>query len=557
LTPGSGDSAQSAAALAEAAPGPSAVRAWAEHVGDEINPDALRLDLSQGDLPSAFHRIAVEAGDRRALTIGERSISYRDLDRNAGTLAAWLRARGAQPGDRVVLCGSNSIEFVIAHLGVLRTGAVDTLAGSTLTERELRHVVTHSGAVGGFASGDAVGRLEALAADTAMAWVVSLEPDAGAQGLEGALNVRGTLRPGGLENRRPAILGYTSGTTGNPKGAPLSHANVLSSVRGVMWAWRWREDDLLVHSLPLTHAHGLTGLHATLLSGARAVIQPSLDPATLCETIAAERATVLFAVPAVYERLLAWGEGAPQDFASLRLATSGSAPLSPRLWERARELVGAEPLERYGTTESGLDVSNPYDGARLPGSVGTPLPGIEVAITDADGLPLADGGDGEVLVRGPQVFAGYWQDERATVDSFRPGDWFRTGDIGRVDPQNGYLEITGRIKELIITGGLNVYPREVELALEQHPAVERAAVVGIPSDRWGEEVVAFVVGAGGTEVDPDEIRAHARGLLAPYKCPKTVREAEELPVNTLGKVLRPELVAQARRDAANDPGDDR
>jgi malonyl-CoA/methylmalonyl-CoA synthetase len=287
------------------------------------------------------------------------------------------------------------------------------------------------------------------------------------------------------------------------------------------------------------------------------VIQPGLDPAVLCETIATERATVLFAVPAVYERLLAWGAGAPADFASLRLATSGSAPLSPALWERASALIGAEPLERYGTTESGLDVSNPYDGPRLPGSVGTPLPGIEVAITDTEGARLASGADGEVLVRGPQVFGGYWQNERATVDAFRGGGWFRTGDIGRVDPDNGYLSITGRIKELIITGGLNVYPREVELALEQHPAVERAAVVGLPSDRWGEEVVAYVVGAAGRALDADEIRAHARALLAPYKCPKTVREAEELPVNTLGKVLRSELVAQARRDASNDREDER
>jgi malonyl-CoA/methylmalonyl-CoA synthetase len=312
-----------------------------------------------------------------------------------------------------------------------------------------------------------------------------------------------------------------------------------------MLAWRWRDDDVLVHSLPLSHQHGLTGVHATLLAGSRAVIQPSLDPARLSAAIAAERATVLFAVPALYERLISWGGGG--DISSLRLATSGSAPLAPGLWERARKLIGREPVERYGTTESGLDASNPYDGPRRPGSVGIPLPGIEIAIADSEGKVLADGVDGEVLVRGPHVFDGYWRNDRATRQSFRPTGWFRTGDVGRLDPDDGYLSITGRLKEMIISGGLNVYPREVELVLEGHPAVGRAAVVGVPSQRWGEEVVAFIVPARGEKIDAEEIRSHARRLLAPHKCPKVVHQAEEVPVNALGKVLRPELVALAER----------
>ena len=200
-------------------------------------------------------------------------------------------------------------------------------------------------------------------------------------------------------------------------------------------------------------------------------------------------------------------------------------------------------MERYGTTESGLDVSNPYDGERLPGSVGVALPGVEVAIASENGQPLRHGEDGEIVVRGPQVFAGYRGLPEATAEAFHPGGWFRTGDIGHSDPRNGYLEITGRLRELIISGGMNVYPREVELALESHPAVARAAVVGVPSERWGEEVVAAVVPTGTSAVDLDdsELLGFARTVLAPYKCPKRVLLVSELPTNAMGKTLASEV----------------
>jgi malonyl-CoA/methylmalonyl-CoA synthetase len=212
-------------------------------------------------------------------------------------------------------------------------------------------------------------------------------------------------------------------------------------------------------------------------------------------------------------------------------------------------LLGQEPLERYGTTETGLDVSNPYDGPRRPGSVGLPLPGIEVEVADESGRPAAAGEDGEIRLRGPHVFEGYWQDDAATQASFHRG-WFRTGDIGRIDPADGYLSITGRLKELIISGGLNVYPREVELVLEDHPSVGRAAVVGLPSERWGEEVVALVVPAEDAVLDETELAAHARDALAPHKRPKAILCVHSLPVNALGKLQRSaaaEVAARLRR----------
>jgi malonyl-CoA/methylmalonyl-CoA synthetase len=254
------------------------------------------------------------------------------------------------------------------------------------------------------------------------------------------------------------------------------------------------------------------------------------DPAALTGAIREHRATVVFAVPAMYERLHAWDGIGDADLSSLRLAVSGSAPLPAALAERVAEWLGRPPLERYGSTEAGLDVSNLYDGPRRPGRVGWALPGIEVRL---------DGEDGEILVRGPQVFDGYWRRADATAEALTDDGWFRTGDLGRLDDEDGSLEITGRSKELIISGGLNVYPREVEAALEDHPAVAQVAVAGVPSERWGEEVVAFVVPSG--DLDGDALIAHCRERLSAYKCPKRVVALDELPVNRMGKVRRDAL----------------
>jgi malonyl-CoA/methylmalonyl-CoA synthetase len=452
------------------------------------------------------------------------------------------------PGDRMLLSGPNSLLFAVAYLGVLRTGAVATPAGAALTEPELRHLVADGGVVGAFAGGEALERVRRITeTEGSPRLAVSLDGEGPSPTVAEAIEHRELLpvRPGDPE--RPAMLAYTSGTTGRPKGALLRHANLLASLRGIMLAWRFGPEDVLVHSLPLTHQHGLSGLQAALLTGARAVIHAGFDAAALCAEISKQRATVLFAVPALYERLLSWEGIASADLSSLRLATSGSAPLSPALFERVEGLLGQPPLERYGTTETGLDISNPYAGPRRRGSVGLPLPGVEIAVADSHGRECADGVDGELLLRGPQVFGGYWHVDGEGSDSFWPGGWFRTGDLAHIDPSDGFVSITGRLKEVIISGGLNVYPREVENALEEHRAVDQAAVVGLPSERWGEEVVAFVVPREGEELDLDEVRAAARERLAPYKCPKAVFVTAELPLNALGKLQRPRLVELGER----------
>ena len=532
---------------------PITIAAWERHAGRSLEPVELRRELAAGTLPEAFHAVAREAGERRAVSIEGESATYRELDELAGCVAAWLRSRGVRPGDRVVLCGPNSLPFVTAYLGILRAGAIAVLAGAELTERELAHLAGNSEAVAAFAAGDALGRLKS--AGGPVETFVSLDGQSPPT-LEEVAAGPDSSAPVPTGSDEIALVGYTSGTTGTPKGAALSHANVLASLRGIAIAWRWSPDDVLLHSLPMSHQHGLAGLGVTLLAGSQAVIQRGLDPGRLAGAARDEEATVLFSVPAIYERLCGelrdaalhreQGESSVSRsaFASLRLATSGSAPLPPELWNDAAELIGTEPLERYGTTESGLDVSNPIDGPRTPGAVGIPLPGVEMEVVDASGAVVPTGADGEVVVRGPQVLGGYWEQPTATRDAFLPGGWFRTGDLGRIDANDGYLSITGRLKELIISGGLNVYPREVELVLEQHPGVGRAAVVGVPSVRWGEAVVAFVVSEGAS-LDAAEVREHARELLAPYKMPKAVIETDTLPIDGFGKLRRGELLRMA------------
>lgn len=527
---------------------PGAIDAWQRHLGREVDAEALRADLVAGSLPQAFHETAVRVPEKTALTVDDETITHGNLDHLAARAGGWLRAKGISPGERVVLCGGNSLDFVVAYLGVLRAGCVVVPAGAGLTGPELRHLAQDSSAACALAHGHALDRLASIVdEETPLREIVALGGDAssGALSLQEAISEGEPLEPGKASSDDVALLAYTSGTTGRPKGVPLTHANLLSSVRAAMWAWRWEENDILVHALPFSHQHGLGGVHMTLLAGSRAVVHSRFDPARLCAAVESERATVLFAVPAIYEKLAAWKGVEEADFSSLRLPVAGSSALSPTLARRVSSLLGLDVLERYGSTESGLSVSNPYDGPRKFGSVGFPLPGTELAVVDEEGRALESGEDGEIVLRGPQVFSGYWNLPDATEENFYSGGWFRTGDVGRLEPEDGYLTITGRLKEMIISGGLNIYPREVELVLEELATVEGAAVVGIPSERWGEEVVAFVVSAGDDGVDEEELSGHARESLSAYKCPKRFFAVDELPRNEMGKVLKDELVRMA------------
>jgi acyl-CoA synthetase (AMP-forming)/AMP-acid ligase II len=505
-------------------PGVADVRAYVSALGDET-------------IPALAAAAADRVPDRVAVTVDGEPVTHAELDDAACRVAAWLATR-VRPGDRVLLAAGASIGFVRCYLGALRAGAVVVLANPGYTAAELRHLVADSGAVLAFADREPARLLDGLGA-----------AGLGAAGATPPVTVDVRELPGGTGRAigivaRPhdmALLAYTSGTTGRPKGVPLTHRQLGVSIRSAMAAWQWHADDVLVHALPLYHQHGLGGVHAALIAGGTVHVRSKFTPADLAQTVGDTRGSVLFAVPTIYQALL----GAPAPLAGglrdLRLAVCGSAPLSPALAERLPAVLGRLPLVRYGTTESGLNVSNPAGDPRGD-TVGVPLPGVLARIlASGDVHQSAPGQDGEIQLRGPQVFDGYWNDPAATETAFTADGWFRTGDIGAVDPATGHLVIRGRTKEMIITGGLNVYPREVEIALEDHPSVAEVAVAGVPDDRWGERVTAWVVLREGHSLDEAALIAHAHTVLAGYKCPKRVFQVKALPRNQLGKIVRSAL----------------
>ncbi len=512
---------------------------WRTHLPDVADVQDYVAGLGDESIPALAAAAASRVPDRVAVSVDGEPVTHAGLDDQAGQVAAWL-ARRVQPGDRVLLAAGASVGFVRCYLGALRAGAVVVLANPGYTTAELEHLVGDSGAVLAFADPEPARRLAGL----------------GPRGAAPLLTADVRELP---ERTRPvtgiaprpddtALLAYTSGTTGRPKGVPLTHRQVAVSIRAAMAAWRWHADDVLVHALPLYHQHGLGGLHTALIAGGTVHIRSKFSAADLMRAAGDARASVLFAVPTIYQALVEWlatptGMAAPASVAGglrdLRLAICGSAPLSPALADRLPTVLGRLPVIRYGTTESGLDVSNPVADPRGD-TIGVPLPGVLARIQTPD--DVADpGADGEIQVRGQQVFTGYWHDPAGTEAAFTPDGWFRTGDIGAVDPATGHLVIRGRTKEMIITGGLNVYPREVEIALESHPSVAEAAVAGVADERWGERVTAWVVLADGQGFDEAALIAHARTLLAGYKCPKRVFQLAALPRNQLGKIVRSAL----------------
>jgi malonyl-CoA/methylmalonyl-CoA synthetase len=433
------------------------------------------------------------------------------LDHRTAQTAAVLAAHGVNPGDRVLWCAGTTFDSVTALLAVQRAGAVLVPLSPSARAPEVAHVVADADPV--LVVADGTDRDELFGPGVAVLGVDELAAEAR------------TARPWPGHRARPgddALIVYTSGTTGAPKGAVHTHASLLAGVAALHAAWGWGPEDRLILCLPLFHVHGLcAGLFGTLAAGGSAVLLDRFDEGAVLG--AAAQSTMFFGVPTMYHRIAASGRAG--ELAELRLCVSGSAPLAADLWHRLAA-DGVAVLERYGMTETLLTLSNPLEGERRPGSVGVPLPGVEAAVDGVD-----DAGVGELLVRGPSLCRGYWG-----RDALVPGAWFATGDLASV-ADDGYVTIRGRRTELIITGGHNVYPAEVEAVLARHPGVDEVAVVGLPSAEWGETVVAFVVG------DPDvaSLEARAAAELAPFKRPREIRLVAALPRNALGKVVRGEL----------------
>jgi len=489
---------------------------WERHLPPGVAGGGLDL-LAERCLPAAW--VARWAADERRPVLGDghRWVTAGELEERSRSVAGRLHGAGLVAGDRIVVSAASSVDLVVAHVAALRLGLVVLPMNGAYREREVGHIVRDARPAAAVVDDADRGRwIEAASEDrvTVVAPDVAL-PDAPPPALD-------TSTPGD-----GAMLCYTSGTTGAPKGALLTHGNVLASPAALRLAWRWDPDDRLVLALPLFHVHGLgVGLHGTLLAGASVVLQPRFSPDTVLDGAREHHATLFFGIPTMYERLARSPRA--KELAALRLCVSGSAPLPAHLHQRLADTAGVRVLERYGLTETIMNASNPYDGDRRAGTVGFALPGVDIRLGEGD----------EILVRGPNVFAGYWQQPEATNAVFLDDGWFATGDIGSFDG-DGYLSIVGRSKELIISGGYNVYPREVEDVLRGYPGVEDVAVVGTPSDEWGEVVTAVIVADGA--LDTDALLEFAAGELAAFKRPRAVRFIDEIPRNALGKVLRNEL----------------
>jgi len=469
--------------------------------------------LARRSLPAAWAARWAATPDAEVLfEAGRGWLTAGALEEATRRVAGRFAGVGLVAGDRVLFSTATSVELVVAHVAAYRAGLVVVPANTAYTEREIAHVARDARVRAAVV--DDVDRARWVR-DAGGADVVVTGPD---------VDLADAPPPplDGVGPDDPAHLGYTSGTTGAPKGAALTHGNLLANSEALERAWRWTAEDRLVLALPLFHAHGLcNGLHGTLLAGASAVLLPGFTVDSVLDAAAEHDATLFFGVPTMYHRLAASARAL--ELGRLRLCVSGSAALPADLHRSLQDDAGVAVLERYGMTETNMLVSNPYDGERRAGTVGLPLPGVEVR--------LADGG--EIEVRGPNVFGGYWQRPEATVEAFTDDAWFRTGDLGDHDDA-GYLRLLGRAKELIITGGYNVYPREVEDVLGAHPDVTEAAVVGIPSTEWGETVVAYVVGGGDTAA----VQSWAESQLAAYKRPREYRWVTTLPRNALGKVQK-------------------
>ena len=467
-------------------------------------------------LARALRRASLGRDDATfAQTVAGEALSYGELFAGAERMAAALAAAGVGPGDRVALQAEKSLEALQLYLGAVLAGAVFLPLNTAYTESEVAYFLGDAEPAA-FVCDPA--RLEALASTAEAAGVRALLT-LGADGAGTLADAAGAQAPGFKAVPRgagdlAAIL-YTSGTTGRSKGAMLSHANLASNAEALRECWRFTQDDVLIHALPIFHTHGLfVATNVALASGASLVFLPGFDADAIVGAMG--RATVLMGVPTFYVRLLDHPGLTRERAERMRLFVSGSAPLlaeTHRLW---RERTGHAILERYGMTETNMNTSNPYDGERRAGTVGFPLPGVELRVTGEDGRPLPAGEPGAVEVRGPNVFQGYWRMPDKTAQDMREDGFFVTGDVGEIDA-DGYLSIVGRSKDLIITGGYNVYPKEVEALIDAIEGVRESAVIGLPHPDFGEGVAAVVVPQGGATLSPEAILEPLRRDLAPLQ----------------------------------------
>lgn len=472
-------------------------------------------------VPNLFAELFAAPPDAELVTAGDRHLTYEEVATHARRIGAAVRARGLGVGDRIVAQTAKSIDSWSLWLGCLAAGIVYVPTNTAYTPAEIGYFCDDAGAM-------------LLVVDDPSTVSDVEVPTVALADLVTAANTMEPTPVVDVPAEAPAALVYTSGTTGRPKGATLTHGCILDNGRALADVWEFEAADVLVHALPIFHIHGLfIALHPTMLRGASVRFLPRFDPGAVIDALPG--ATVLMGVPTYYHRLLADDRFGPELCAGMRLFTSGSAPMTELTHAEFTARTGRRIVERYGMSEAGIITSNRIDSV-VAGTVGHALPGYELRVVDDDGEPVAPGVTGTVEVRGPSLCAGYWQRPDADAESRTADGWFNTGDVGSVD-DSGRLTLEGRAGDMIISGGLNIYPKEIEMALDEIDGVVESAVVGLPHDDFGEAVTAYLVLEPGVDLDSLDLAA-ALEPLARFKHPKSFHAIAELPRNSMGKVQK-------------------
>ncbi|MFZ4622797.1 MAG: malonate--CoA ligase [Rhodoferax sp.] len=493
--------------------------------------------------PGDLEQIAVETDDAQFYT-------WRDLERGSAMLANYLQSLDLPPEARIAVQVEKSVEALMLYLATLRAGYVFLPLNTAYQSAEMAYFIGNAEPSVVVCTSSNFGWVSKLAFQAGTPWVFALDDDRSGSLLNRAASASDRHPVVFREADDVAVIIYTSGTTGRSKGAMLTHGNMLSNAQVLQDIWGWRSaaegGDVLIHALPIFHVHGLfVAIHGALINGSKMIWCARFEPGFVIQKMA--EATVFMGVPTLYVRLLAEPALTRQAASHMRLFISGSAPLLQDTFKAWQERTGHTILERYGMSETVMLTSNPNVGERRGGTVGPALPGVALRVVDERGRKLAAGDIGGIEVKGPNVFAGYWRMPEKTAEDFTADGFFRTGDVGQVDA-NGYLTIVGRSKDLIISGGFNVYPAEIESFINDLPGVAESAVIGLPDPDLGEVGVAVVVPRAGASLDPVAVLAALNATLAHYKVPKQCHVVADLPRNSMGKVQKNLLRTQYRQN---------
>ncbi|MFN7355700.1 MAG: class I adenylate-forming enzyme family protein [Pseudanabaena sp.] len=495
------------------------------------------------NLARLISETAAKYADKPAIIFEGKIWSYRDFEHQILNYAAIIQHLGIKKGDRVTVQLPKCIEFLFLHFAILSIGAIVRPLNPDYRPEEVRYFLTDSGSSLLVTNSSLYNKVQAELKHLSALQILHTENIP-------TFPIAEFIPEYAAGDDDIAMICYTSGTTGRSKGAAISHRNLIMNMKSLHQAWAWSDRDILLHVLPLFHVHGLNvAALGCLYAGATMIMFEKFEALRTWETLTSQNCTIFMAVPTIYQRLMnAWEKLEPKpNLQQMRLFISGSAPLSDPQFYQFEKLTGFRILERYGMTETGMNASNLITSEhRKAKSVGFPLSGVKIRIVNANGEDVEESEVGEVWIRGDNVFQGYWQMPEKTAEAFVDG-WFRTGDLGFQDPDDdNRLYLVGRVKELIITGGLNVYPKEIENILEGHEAVKESAVIGLPDQDFGEKVVAAIALQDDMSIAPEVLIDYCKSRLASYKCPKQILFVNELPRNAMGKIQKNILAQQLK-----------